>query len=252
MTAPFDTFRKLLCDSDGESEKLKKLLQSYGQSDGLTPFRKDAGDDGDDSEEKVEEDEPTAASEQHLVSVLADLLVEGGAAPHRKAALHHLFYHPRGAELVRRLSKKQKETQAMTYNRAEELSAIAKQAGGLEAICKHVISGSSSISEHELVKLIGDNVERRSGETSEQAFARAFSADVLLRKAVQAAKGFSTAGPPREAAASGSAYDQLNAKASEYRKTHPELTQEQAFSKVFVDPSNRGLAAEERRQNRPA
>jgi hypothetical protein len=43
----------------------------------------------------------------------------------------------------------------------------------------------------------------------------------------------------------------LNAKAAEYRKAHPELSEEQAFAKVYSDPANRKLAQAERRKNRP-
>jgi hypothetical protein len=50
---------------------------------------------------------------------------------------------------------------------------------------------------------------------------------------------------------SGPAYDELAAKAATYRKAHPELTEQQAFSKIYQDPSNRKLALRERRQNRP-
>jgi hypothetical protein len=42
------------------------------------------------------------------------------------------------------------------------------------------------------------------------------------------------------------AYDELMAKAEEYRNAHPELTEAQAFCKVFTDPVNRELAKRER------
>jgi hypothetical protein len=87
-----------------------------------------------------------------------------------------------------------------------------------------------------------------------------FCANILARQAVAACKSFSVAevhAPVHAASGTvsggGTAYDQLNAKASEYRKAHPELelTQEQAFSKIFVDPANRELARAERAANRP-
>jgi hypothetical protein len=79
-------------------------------------------------------------------------------------------------------------------NRPEELAAIAKTAGGLEAIVSHVIAkGETSISEHELTKLISDNCPRNPGESTAQAFSRAFTANdetgLRLRKAVAIAKG---------------------------------------------------------------
>jgi hypothetical protein len=50
---------------------------------------------------------------------------------------------------------------------------------------------------------------------------------------------------------SGPAYEELRARAAAYRKAHPELTEQQAFAKVYQDPGNRKLALRERRQNRP-
>ncbi len=44
----------------------------------------------------------------------------------------------------------------------------------------------------------------------------------------------------------------LEGKAAEYRKAHPELTEEQAFAKVYSDPANREAAAAERLANRSA
>jgi hypothetical protein len=43
-----------------------------------------------------------------------------------------------------------------------------------------------------------------------------------------------------------SAYAELQAKAAEYRKAHPELTDAQAFEKVYTDPANREIAKRER------
>jgi hypothetical protein len=52
-------------------------------------------------------------------------------------------------------------------------SQIAKQAGGLSAICEQVIAkGETSLDEHTLTRLITENVPRRDGETSAQAFSR--------------------------------------------------------------------------------
>ena len=42
------------------------------------------------------------------------------------------------------------------------------------------------------------------------------------------------------------AFDALKAKAAELRKAKPELTESQAFAKVYEDPANRALAAAER------
>ena len=48
------------------------------------------------------------------------------------------------------------------------------------------------------------------------------------------------------------AFDALKAKAAELRKARPELTESQAFAKVYEDPANRALAAAERSASRAA
>ena len=143
----------------------------------------------------------------------------------------------------------------------EELALIAKRDGGISAICKHVIErrGSSSITEHELTKLISDNVERRPGETREQAFCRAFEAPdaegLAMRKAVAVLRHHPVAeAAPRSVAGgtvSGDAYGKLLAKAEEARRADPSLTREQSFAKIYADPANVELARAERAANRP-
>ena len=49
----------------------------------------------------------------------------------------------------------------------------------------------------------------------------------------------------------GEAMEELKAKAAEYRKAHPELSEDQAFTKIYTDPANKGLVEKERSQNRP-
>ena len=75
----------------------------------------------------------------------------------------------------------------------------------------------------------------------------------FLKAATAAAK---EAGLFKEFGASGgngplTALDELNAKATELRKTNPALSQDQAFAKVFSDPANAELARRERADNRP-
>jgi hypothetical protein len=48
------------------------------------------------------------------------------------------------------------------------------------------------------------------------------------------------------------ALEELNALAAQMRKSDPKLSHAQAFRKVYEDPENAKLAAEERKQNRPA
>jgi hypothetical protein len=49
----------------------------------------------------------------------------------------------------------------------------------------------------------------------------------------------------------GTAYNELMAKAEEYRKAHPELSESQAFEKVYTDPANREISKRERMESAP-
>jgi hypothetical protein len=287
MTAPYTEFLRSLKPTDSEAERLAKLLRAYGmhkQRGGFVRVRKDGDptalyrrifgvetrrkqDDGEFEDEEIAADETVegdapadgSGNDRHHVDRLADLVLQASDGSLTKPeVLNWLLRTPRGNQLVSRMRGTAKR-EVTPMNREQELASIAKQDGGIQAICEHVIkrAGSSNITQDELVKLFSDTVPRRSGESAAQAFSRAYSANddegLLMRKAVQAAKGFSTAGPVREAVAGGTAYDALMAKASEYRKAHPEmtLTREQSFAKVFSDPANRALAARERSENRP-
>jgi hypothetical protein len=281
MTAPYTEFLRSLKPTDTENEKLRKLLRAYGQSGGFRAVRKDRGsgavfakifgvadDEGDDGEQS--DDNETAASKQHFVSTLADLLVEGSeGAFSRESALSYLMRSAHGAALVRRLHHQKrlqkKETKTMTHNRAEELSAIAKQYG-IAAIAKKVVDdGPGGISEHEMTKLITEAAQRAwPGLTPAAAFAKIFCGDELLRRAVNACKTFDVQ-PPQllvaPAVVGGEAAEDvdnatdalaaLERLATALRRQYPELTREKAFAKVYTDPANRALAAAERRQNRP-
>jgi hypothetical protein len=277
--APFDRYLASLKDGDSESTKMQKLLAAYNlrkQGGDYVAVRKQDAEDEDalvaeeiaegeggdaDLAEELDEEEDDRQDEEarkHLASQVADLFVEAHEGRlTRPEALRHLMHTPRGAELLRRLHlaqklQKRKERTSMTHT--EQLALIAKEAGGLAAICKHVINGSSLIaSEHELVQLARDSVPRREGETRERAFSRAFcDPDTGLAKAVAVLKTFSTMQPAhKQAVGSSGALAALEEKAAELRKAHPEMTREQSFAKIYTDPSNIGLAAWERQQNRP-
>jgi hypothetical protein len=109
--------------------------------------------------------------------------------------------------------------------------------------------------------------------TKEQAFARAFESNPeLARKAHRTPVGGSTHYPmpnfnllgfrkrgdgsqhakaDRGSNSEATAYNDLMAKAEEYRSAHPELSEAQAFAKVIQDPANRELAKRERLESAP-
>lgn len=72
-----------------------------------------------------------------------------------------------------------------------------------------------------------------------------------LTAQVKAAGLFKEIGDGRNDGRTGSAYDELVAKADELRKKDTNLTKEQAFAKVYADPANADIAKRERAENRP-
>jgi hypothetical protein len=169
----------------------------------------------------------------------------------RADALHFLLNTSHGNSLVHRLHgrgrQKREETVPMS------LSEIAKRYGAV-AVAKHVVDrGASSISEHDFVKVVAENVERRAGESREQAFVRVFSADdaggLLMRKAVAIIKNMPRM--RRDDGGGTKAIDELTTKAAELRRRDPSLSKEQSFTKVYEDPENADLARRERLESRP-
>jgi hypothetical protein len=155
--------------------------------------------------------------------------------------------------------RKQKEQAAMKIF-AAELADVAKRDGGVQAICKHVLSGSSNLSEFELTECLTAAAQKAyPGLRPDQAFAKAYTAPAgeLMRRAVQATKEaqfvskVAVGRPLSGGGATLTAYDELMAKADELRKRDPSLRQDQAFTKVYTDPANREIAGRERRENRP-
>jgi len=138
---------------------------------------------------------PTGAATRHL-SDLADLLTEaGGGEFDRAAALRFLLHTQAGRTLAARTSRhkraRQQKEQTTMKSRDQELTDMVKR-HGIISVCKRIVEHEPFVSEHELTKMIGDAVERRPGESSAQAFSRAFSErspdGVLMRKAIMATR----------------------------------------------------------------
>ena len=139
-------------------------------------------------------------------------------------------------------------------DRATELQSVVKHAGGIVEFCKSICDDqdSRSVSEHELVDLIGKH-DPRPGESQAQTFSRNYTSNVELRKAVQIAKAVPFVAVPvvvggedafssNDPSAAMAAYNELLAKAAEYRKANPALSEAQAFSAVFTSKENALLA----------
>jgi len=152
-------------------------------------------------------------------------------------------------------------------DRSEVLRSIAKQAGGVTALCKRIAKDGSAgdISEHELTGLIVTAAKAAQPDLSDaQAFSRMFTDMSLAGEAMRKAITIAKSGPlpddeerddedaeRDEGRDDDDAMDELHAKANELRKRLPHLSPEQCFAKVYEDPANRRLAMRERRRNSP-
>jgi hypothetical protein len=123
---------------------------------------------------------------------------------------------------------------------------------GLAPLCKHIIdNGVSNITEQEFVDAVGAYAKAATRDSKASAFSRMYQMNdetgALLREAVQALRHRDMHGATASKA-SASALDELNAKAAELRKVEPQLTDAQAFSKVYQDPANKELRQREVRE----
>jgi hypothetical protein len=142
------------------------------------------GDEADLQDEQTSADELVGGAEHHA-SRVANLLVESGSHNSREDALAYLLHHPRGAAMLRRLSKHHEDSPMPL-----DPSAIIKNYG-VVALCKYMIESSSSfgIDEHQLVALATEDAQRRyPSDTSAGAFAKLFMESSELREAVEIAK----------------------------------------------------------------
>jgi hypothetical protein len=140
----------------------------------------------------------------------------------------------------------------------DSLDKIAKD-NGVVAIAKAIVDENRAfgISEEEFVQFATeDAVKKFPDKTPDAAFTRMFTAadadGLTLRRAHRVVRD-EQLGPTVKAADRGlnSAYGELQAKAAELRKVRPELSEAQAFEKVFTAPANRELAKRERIESAP-
>jgi hypothetical protein len=156
-------------------------------------------------------------------------------------------------------------------SRTDQLLALCKRQG-MTSISKVILEDDAyakAVTEEEFTNMLMQEAIawQREGESIGQSFSRMFSADtsegLLLRKAHAAVKAANASPVVTESMSKSSfnklskrdsgssAYDQLIEKAEQLRKFDPELSIDQAFAKVYTDKANRGLAEQERRENRP-
>jgi hypothetical protein len=140
----------------------------------------------------------------------------------------------------------------------ETLIAKRDAVGLATHICKN---GGGDLSEASYTAIITEHAARLYPDLSEaQAFTKAFdardAAGELLRRAHAVVAGRLPDDKGRDDEEererdedNGDALEELNEKAAALRKSRPELSAEQAFTKVYE--ANRQLAARERKQNSP-
>src|SRR5262249_40186243 len=121
----------------------------------------------DDAAGAVEKD----GNSDHPAHKVADLLVQSGSHSTHEEALAHLLHNPRGAAMLRRLSKSQDEP---TMDHKTKLTELAKRAGAV-AIAKVIVEEDHSfgISESQLTELVVECAKRDNPDlTDAQAFAK--------------------------------------------------------------------------------
>ena len=158
------------------------------------------GDEADDHDEEVSADElvndgnNSAGSDggnDHPAHKVADLLVQSGSHNTHEDALAYLLHNPRGAAMLRRLSKSE---ESIPMNPTDKLRDIAKRYG-IGAIAKSIVEDDHaySINEHEFASLVVECAVRDNPNLTEaQAFTKVFTeqseAGVILRKAFNVVK----------------------------------------------------------------
>ena len=195
---------------------------------------------------------PQGAATRHIHE-LANLLLESAPSLSRQDVLHWLLHNRKGRALALAFFNK-REDHDMNYL-GNDMVLVAK--GAIE-------NGNTNFTREDFYKAIDlrAQLDRRAGETREQAFARCATATdegQLLMKAMRFASDSiypSTARAVSDTSGSSShtpndAYAELLQKADTLRRRDSSLSQAQAFAKVYADSANVEIVKRERAENRP-
>lgn len=211
---------KALGLKDGASEE--EILKAIAARDEVIAKAKADLDEEEEKEDEKENDEEKKKAFRAMTH------------PQRKEYLRKKYstdLPPALQEILKRAEEDRKEIQKLKDER--ELQAFAKIAldAGMSDSEAATLQKAHQGDKEAVAKLVG--------------FVKAANTQA---KAAGAWKEIGSAGGDKTGA---NAVDQLKALAAEYRKTHPELSQEQAFAKIYSDPANRELAKRERFENAP-
>jgi hypothetical protein len=206
--------------------------------------------------------------------IAAELFPEPGREAVRQDLVRWLLAKPSRLERLRRDREAARRADAFelrshqrkgsTMSITETLIAKRDAVGLATYICKN---GGGDLSEASYTQIVTEHAARLYPDLSEaQAFTKAFdardAAGELLRRAHAVVMGRLPDDKERDDEEererererdddNGDALEELNEKAAQLRKARPELSEAQAFAKVYADPVNRQLMARERRQNSP-
>ena len=253
-------FRGMRVD-DAARSAMSKVAEELNKSYAATA----RGDEADLRDRETSADELVGTGNDHPAHRAADLLVQSGSHNTHEDALAYLLHHPRGAALLRRLTKHEDQP-TMSTTPEEKLSDLVKRVG-ITAIAAEIIKSDSaySISEHELTTLVTEQARRDYPTLSPaQAFTKMFTeqseAGTILRKAFAVVKAAGAApyfdlkplvvdgadaldvDDPAKAVAQ---LQELG------RQKWPSASEAEQFARAFDDPANAKLAAKAHRRPTP-
>jgi hypothetical protein len=202
------------------------------------------------------DDDADDGDADHVVSQVADLLVETGHFT-REQALHFLLRTAHGGAILARLravSRKSADTgKGFTMpTRQEVLKGYLKAAGGLDKLAAQIVKrGTTDIAEAEMVGMITATAQRESGLSEERAFSRLYTDQsprgLMLRKAINICKAAPLEIMPDSTEAdqddSGKATAQMERLVDEQIRRSPEITRSAAWDVVVRENPALAVAA---------
>jgi hypothetical protein len=154
----------------------------------------------------------------------------------------------------------EKSERESTMNRTQELRDIVKT-NGIIAVAKAMVEEGRGygLTEEEFTEIATEDAVRKfpDARTPAAAFSQMFTDGtangLMLRQAHRVVRAEQLGSTYAKAADRGpnSAYDELMTKAKEHQAAHPELSEAQAFAKVYADPANAALSKRERAESSP-
>jgi hypothetical protein len=156
-------------------------------------------------------------------------------------------------------AERERKAEAAQKERLREMNKSENTMNAIVELAKKINAGESGNHRsksgwYRVTKILSEQ-QRRSDETSEQAFSR-FITETSDGKELYAtyknASGPDYSQPtatPVQVIKQDSAYANLKKLAAEFREEHPELTEHQAFAKIATDPKNRDLLETSKREN---